>query len=39
MILQLKKNMDKGKAVVEFARAELAKYELPDSFSPPFNPM
>ena len=37
--LQLKRNMEKGKAVVEFARAELAKYQLPETFCPPFNPL
>jgi hypothetical protein len=36
--LQLKKPMEKHKGVAEFAREELAKYALPDSFSPPYTP-
>ena len=37
-LLQLKKHMERHKGVVEFAREELAKYQLPDSFSPPYTP-
>ena len=37
-LMQLKKYMEKHKGVAEFAREELAKYQLPDSFSPPYNP-